>query len=191
MMKNPVAGRVKTRLANDIGNEKALKIYLKLLQHTHDVASKADAQLFLFYSDTIEHTDLFGKQLYKKYAQCSGDLGARMEYAFSIPFKSHYKKVVIIGTDCYDLTPKHLEDAFAALTDNDFVIGPAKDGGYYLLGMKRWHRWIFHNKSWSTAMVFSESKNEILSRNAKLFLLEELTDIDTFDDLQKINMLIE
>ena len=104
---------------------------------------------FLFYDHVVERNDIFPNSTYKKYTQCNGDLGVRMDYAFSIPFKNEYKKVVMIGSDCYALTAEHLAKAFEALDHHDFVIGPAHDGGYYLIGMKKWNRWILENKSWS------------------------------------------
>lgn len=185
MLKNPVLGKVKTRLASDIGDEQALKIYQELLLHTHSITQNLNADKFIFYSDVIERTDMFNNSNYKKYVQCSGDLGVRMDYAFSIPFKNEYKDVVMIGADCYDLTTKHIEQAFEALAgNNDFVVGPAIDGGYYLIGMKKWNRWVLENKSWSSATLFNETKNDITGRNGKLFELEPLSDIDTLADIQ-------
>jgi uncharacterized protein len=192
MLKNPVAGKVKTRLAADIGNEKALNVYLKLLQHTLDVTKNVNADKFIFYSDVVERNDLFDNILYKKYTQCSGDLGVRMDYAFSIPFKNEYKDVIMIGADCYELTQQHIEKAFEALTaNNDFVIGPANDGGYYLIGMKKWNRWVLENKNWSTSTLFAETKNDIIGRNGKLFELELLSDIDKVTDIQSHPKLME
>ncbi len=150
MIKNPVKGKVKTRLAATIGDDAALSVYQKLLQHTRTITDGVQADVFVFYSDVIDRNDLFTAGKYKKYAQCSGDLGVRMDYAFSIPFKNEYKRVVMIGADCYALTKEHINRAFTALDNNDFVIGPADDGGYYLIGMKKWNRWILENKNWST-----------------------------------------
>lgn len=185
MLKNPVLGKVKTRLAADIGDEQALKIYQELLQHTLAVSKNIQADKFIFYSDVVERSDMFDNSAYKKYVQCSGDLGVRMDYAFSIPFKNEYQHVVMIGADCYDITQQHIEQAFEALANNnDFVIGPANDGGYYLIGMKKWNRWVLENKNWSKATLFDETKNDILSRNGKLFELPTLSDIDTIADIQ-------
>jgi len=90
---------------------------------------------------------------------------------------------VMIGVDCYALTSEHINKAFQGLQDNDFVIGPATDGGYYLIAMKKWNRWILQNKKWSTEHLFNESKTEIENNNGKLFILETLSDIDTIKDL--------
>lgn len=185
MLKNPVAGKVKTRLAADIGDQKALAVYQLLLEHTCNITKHINADKFIFYSDTVERHDQFENSVYKKYTQCSGDLGVRMDYAFSIPFKNEYKDVVMIGADCYELTEDHIEQAFNALSNNnDFVIGPAHDGGYYLLGMKKWNRWVLENKSWSTDQLFKETRSDIINRNGKLHELAVLSDIDTVADIQ-------
>ncbi|MFI5172982.1 MAG: TIGR04282 family arsenosugar biosynthesis glycosyltransferase [Chitinophagales bacterium] len=185
MVKNPVKGKVKTRLAAELGEDKAFDIYLKLLERTNLIAQNINAEKYIFYSDLVSRNDMFDNGKYKKYTQCSGDLGARMDYCFSIPFKNELKEVVMIGADCFELTPEHIEKAFNELATHDFVIGPATDGGYYLIAMKKWNRWILENKPWSTNRLFDETKNEIESKNGKLFLLEALSDIDTAEDLFK------
>ncbi len=191
MIKNPVKGKVKTRLAKDIGDEKALSVYYELLKHTNAVAKEIDADRYIFYSDDVNRNDLFENNLFKKYVQCNGDLGVRMDYAFSIPFKNEFKKAVMVGSDCFDIKPDHINRAFDELDAHDFVIGPAQDGGYYLIGMKKWNRWILQNKSWSTDQLFLETKTEIQSKNAKLFELEKLNDVDQVDDLSRYPLLLE
>ena len=190
MIKNPVAGKVKTRLAADIGEKAALNVYNQLLQHTHHVAKTVNCHRFVFYSDVIERSDLFDQSDFRKYTQCSGDLGTRMDYAFSIPFKNEYKKVVMIGSDFFALDPSHITDAFNGLDQHDFVLGPAEDGGYYLIGMKKWHRWIFQNKQWSTSHLLQETQHDIINRNHSLQALEQLIDIDTVADAQKFPELL-
>ncbi len=183
MLKNPVIGKVKTRLAKDAGNEAALEIYKKLLEHTQNITSTVQVDKFIFYSDLIERKDNFDNASYRKYVQCSGDLGSRMDYGFSIPFKNEYKDVVMIGADCYELTTADIENAFEGLRSTDFVIGPAKDGGYYLIGMKKWNRWILQNKSWSTDQLLNETLADIQSKNATITTLRTLSDIDNINDL--------
>ncbi|MFT7587942.1 MAG: rSAM/selenodomain-associated transferase 1 [Limisphaerales bacterium] len=182
-IKNPEKGKVKTRLAKDIGDDAALEIYKKLLEHTRKVTEGVDVDRFLFYSDYVVRKDNFSEPIFRKYAQCHGDLGDRMSYAFSIPFKSSYKKVVIMGSDCWSLTSQHIKDAFSALDNSDYVIGPANDGGYYLLGMKKWQRALFVDKAWSTDTVLEDTRAQIEKSGARLSLLEELNDIDNKTDL--------
>lgn len=183
MIKNPEEGKVKTRLAKTLGNARALEIYRAMLRHTQQITAEIPADRFLFYSDMIERSDIFPDKLYKKYVQCTGDLGMRMDYAFSLPFKDAYKKAVMIGADCVALQAHHITAALAKLDTSDFVIGPSHDGGYYLIGMKQWNRWIFRDKPWSTAALMAETEKDIRARNAGLALLDTLHDIDTEEDL--------
>ena len=182
-IRNPEKGKVKTRLARDLGEDEALAIYLRLMEHARKVALETQADRFLFYSDYIDRADAFDNSAFKKYVQCGGDLGARMDYAFSLPFKmGTYRKVVIIGSDLPDLSPGLVEEAFAALDDHDYVLGPSADGGYYLLGMTRWQRSLFLNKAWSAESVLSDTRREIEAGGGRLHLLRELRDIDTAAD---------
>jgi hypothetical protein len=189
MAKNPIRGKTKTRLATTVGEEKAMEVYRDLLDHTSKVAcSLEEITRFVFYSDYIERADMFADKDFRKYVQCNGDLGTRMEYAFSIPFKNEYRKVVIIGTDCIDLNSDIIRNAFESLDKNDFVIGPAKDGGYYLLGMKKWNRWVFKDKPWSTERLYELTTGEMRTKGASIFELEMLSDIDTLEDLQSSSL---
>jgi len=105
-----------------------------------------------------------------------------MQNAFETAFKNAYEKVVIVGSDLFDLKPTHIEDAFTALEKNEVVLGPSLDGGYYLLGMKKMHPNIFKNKEWGTDMVLETTLKDLELQNVKL--LEALNDIDTFEDLK-------
>ena len=105
-----------------------------------------------------------------------------MEQAFSEAFEAGYKKVVIIGSDLYDLTKEDLKMAFLELNDQDYVIGPAQDGGYYLLGMKQKTPQLFSNKDWSTESVLKQTMKDL--RQEKLKLLPVRNDIDTFEDMR-------
>lgn len=185
-LKNAVKGKVKTRLAASIGEEKTLKIYEILLNRTTEITERFQVDKLLFYSDYIERNDSFNNDVYKKYVQCSGDLGKRMDYAFSIAFKRGYKNAVIIGTDCYELTREIIEEAFHQLDIHDYVIGPAADGGYYLLGMKHTEKTLFENKSWGGDTVFEDTRRQILAAGKTLFLLPTLTDLDDVDDLHTL-----
>jgi len=186
-VRNPVRGKVKTRLAAGVGDDEALAIYGRMLEHARQTALAVDCHRFLFYSDVVERTDAFDNQAFRKYCQPSGDLGARMDYAFSLPFKmGGYKRVLIIGSDCPGLTPALVEEAFDALLTHDFVLGPSVDGGYYLLGMTRWQRSLFENKRWSTDSVLADTRRDIEAGGGRLFLLPELRDVDTVADWEAL-----
>ena len=183
--KNPELGKVKTRLAKTIGNERALEIYKKLLTHTQSIASPIDADKFVFYSDTINETDQWSAADYYKKLQFNGDLGQRMAAAFQEAFSLGYQSVCIIGSDCYELTSAIISEAFSKLSDHDVVIGPTHDGGYYLLGMKLLYKPLFLNKSWSTDTVFSDTINDFDTLSLTSYRLIKLSDVDEEKDLPK------
>ena len=105
-----------------------------------------------------------------------------MKNAFKELFDMGYEKVAIIGSDCFELTAAIIREAFALLKNKDAVIGPAKDGGYYLLGMKKMIEPVFENKQWSTDSVFRETINDLTENNFSFACLPVLTDVDTEED---------
>jgi len=185
--RNPELGQCKTRLAKTIGDEAALKIYKFLLEHTARISEKSKADKFVFYSESIKKNDIWNSDVFRKKLQQGTNLGERMENAFTELFQLGYEKIIIIGSDLLDLKTKDINNAFEQLQDHDIVIGPAKDGGYYLLGMKTIHSKIFKNKPWGTSSVLKETMLDI--QNSTFALLEELNDIDTFEDLKPYQQL--
>ena len=181
-VRNPELGKVKTRLAKTIGDEDALKIYTTLLQHTESVINSISTDKVVYYSEKIQYGDIWSKTQYQKKLQKGTDLGMRMEFAFKTAFKDGYKNVVIVGSDLFDLKPTHINDTFTALENNEVVLGPSLDGGYYLLGMKKLHPTVFKNKKWGTDMVLETTLKDLEPQTVKL--LEVLNDIDTFEDLK-------
>ena len=135
--RNPQLGKVKTRLAESIGEEKALEIYRALLEHTQSITLNLDCDKFVFYDQNIENNDIWLESVYDKKLQFGVDLGAKMQNAFNQLFELGYKNCIIIGSDIFDFKDFHIQDAFYKLQFSDVVIGPAEDGGYYLLGIKR------------------------------------------------------
>lgn len=181
--KNPDAGKVKTRLAATIGDEKALAVYVRLLSHTASVSSDLPMDKFVFYSDQIIKDDTWDDAVFYKEIQKGNDLGEKMENAFENIFEKGYRKIVIIGTDCPELNAGIIINAFACLDTRDVVIGPAADGGYYLLGMPQLHGSLFRNISWSTNIVLKETTDRCHTSNLKYGLLPILNDIDEEKDL--------
>lgn len=182
-VRNPELGKVKTRLAAAIGPEKALEIYLHLLQHTRDVTQHLPMDKRVYYAGRVPQNDLWPEAQYQKRVQPEGDLGQKMEAAFAAAFADGYTSVVIIGSDCLQLTQEVVQQAFEKLQAHDVVVGPAKDGGYYLLGMKTLHPAIFRNKRWSTAHVFPDTLQDILHLHLSYALLPRLSDVDYVEDL--------
>ena len=176
-------GKVKTRIAQTLGEENALKIYKKLLIHTNVITENLPVDKYIFYSDYINKSDLWSANIYYKELQSGHNLGERMKKAFSLLFERKYAGIVIIGSDCHSLTSQLILSAFASLKLNDVVIGPAVDGGYYLLGMKHFFPQIFNGKKWSSDSVFNETIHQIKALNLRVSLLEILNDIDTEKDV--------
>ncbi|RIJ34428.1 TIGR04282 family arsenosugar biosynthesis glycosyltransferase [Pontibacter oryzae] len=182
-VRNPELGKVKTRLAASVGPEKALEIYLHLLQHTRDVTLPLPMHKLVYYTNAIDTNDFWPNDKYEKRVQPPGDLGEKMQAAFAAAFDEGYASVVIIGSDCLQLTDKIILDAYQKLEKSDVVIGPALDGGYYLLGMNRLHPRLFQNKHWSTERVFPETIHDIQELHLSYALLPHLSDIDHIEDL--------
>ena len=187
-VKNPEIGKVKTRLAATIGNEAALVIYQELLLHTVSVTERMPVNKFVFYSDHVEQEDVWNNKHYRKEVQEGVDLGERMKNAFASAFQKEYNKVVIIGTDCPDLNAEIIMNAFDHLQSDEIVIGPAEDGGYYLLGMKQVYSDLFENLQWSTNTVLSDTLKVCDELDLKYQLLPVLSDIDEERDLQAFKL---
>ncbi|HZH38006.1 MAG TPA: TIGR04282 family arsenosugar biosynthesis glycosyltransferase [Flavisolibacter sp.] len=181
-VRQPVAGCVKTRLAADIGPEAALFVYRELLAHTRSVCTQLAVDKYLFYVNTIADQDDWD-DTYHKQIQQGNDLGERMQHAFSQVFGMGYERVCIIGSDCLELSADNVKEGYSLLQDNDFVIGPAKDGGYYLLGMRHRLKPVFDAINWSTSNVFQQTVEKINLLQNSLALLPVLADIDVVGDL--------
>ncbi len=187
--KNVQYGKVKTRLAATIGNQKALSVYRRLVAHTVSITSKLKIDKIVFYSDSIIDKDEWGNNIYQKKLQSGKDLGERMKNAFKSSFTAGYQKVIIIGTDCFELNEGLINMAFERLNDDDIVLGPAKDGGYYLLGMKKFHPSLFENIEWSSEKVLKQTLTSAMRLNLSVFLLPPLSDIDREADLKDYSAL--
>lgn len=182
-VKNPELGKAKTRLAASIGNEAALQVYKRLLERTKEITSPISFAKAVFYNQFVDKNDIWPNEDFAKMLQSNGDLGQKMESAFDWAFQNDFQKVCIIGSDCYDLTTDNLTEAFECLDNHDAVIGPARDGGYYLLGLSKACSSIFQNKEWSTDSVCSDTEKDFQSEGMSYRKLETLNDVDTIDDL--------
>jgi len=184
----PVEGKVKTRLAKDIGNKNAASFYNVCADHILSEVRKVKESgvgLFLFYSDKNEDGDIknwVGDDFYF-HSQLGDDLGTRMLNAFRLVFKEGYKKIIIVGTDVPDIDSALLLNAFNELNENEFVIGPSEDGGYYLLGMKTLTVDVFEDMKWGKETVFDSTIEKLDNKKARYKILRKLVDIDTKQDL--------
>lgn len=179
-LRMPEWGKVKTRLANTLGNDAALSIYQDLMAMTLSTATHSNLPVYLFYDGGLpplnERNNSFSYHL-----QIDGHLGTRIAHALSFVLASH-AKVIIVGSDCPDLTPEIIHHGFDLLDDTDIIIGPARDGGYYLLGCKALIASLFEDIPWGTPSVFALTKEKIKQAGLQFQTLVELTDIDTEDD---------
>lgn len=184
-VKNLIPGHVKTRLAEEIGIDGALDVYQFLVEHTAEVCDEVvGCAKAIYYSEYVEIEDIWDTEQYKLFIQKGDTLGMRMLHAFQDSFERKYKKVVIVGSDSYELNAGIIEEAFDELDENEVVIGPAKDGGYYLIGLKKAYPQFFEKKKYSHKQVMNELLVEVSNINASFHLLPQLSDIDTFQDLK-------
>ena len=185
LTRNPVPGRVKSRLAAAVGPEAALQVYLTLRDHTAGVMKACHAEKAVFYSDEIPREDCFLDCGAQAFLQEDGDFGARMHHTFTTGFSRGFRRMVLIGSDCPDIDAGIIEDAFSALENHDAVLGPARDGGFYLIGLKRERPELFEGRTWSHQHVLQETIGIFEKTGASYVLLPELQDIDTIEDLRQ------
>lgn len=183
-IKNPIPGKVKTRLAADIGDEKALEIYTTLLTQLRRVTDTLSVDKFLFYSDYVEIKDSWDGAEYNKHQQAEGGLGERMKDALKQIFHAGYARILLIGSDIYGINSSIITRAYEELDSNDLVIGPAEDGGYYLIGMKQLIAAPFVLQTWSHADVLTETLDILKKEGFSWSLIDVLRDIDTLEDVK-------
>lgn len=176
----PVPGQAKTRLIPALGEAGAAAIHRKLAERTVAVMRESGLPMEIHFTggreSDFEHW--LGEGLaYRE--QREGDLGDRLRAAIDPP------PVVFVGADCPNLAAKHLEQAGTALMENDVVIGPAEDGGYWLIGIAQNHGWLFADMDWGTDAVLPETLKQLAKRDIEPVLLETLADCDRPEDLDR------
>ncbi len=181
-VKNAVPGKVKTRLAKTIGDEKALNVYLNLLEITKKEVLKVEAKKEVWYAWDIGIDDIWEESLFVKKVQIEGDLGEKMKDAFNKSFIEGTEKMILIGSDCPTLTGEIIEEAFDKLNKNDVVFGPSEDGGYYLIGMSSFKPEVLEDIEWSTEKVMEQTEQKARENKISLAKLEPLNDIDNEED---------
>lgn len=183
--RNPELGKCKTRLASTIGDQAALAIYKFLLQHTVSITENLFFDKQVLYSEEVLENDLWNSNIFEKKLQKGIDLGERMQNAFIDGFKAGYKNICIIGSDMFDLSQNDLENAFKQLEKHNFVIGPAADGGYYLLGMNLLNKKLFIDKAWGTGNVLKHTLVDLEGEN--YISLDTRNDVDLYEDIATID----
>jgi len=185
--KEPLPGRVKSRLAATIGDIAAAELYQAMLRDVLNLSRKLTGVETVVYWDCPEQTlpllaERFGCRSRR---QPAGDLGVRMQAAFAEMFDDH-EICCIIGSDTPDLPLAYVQEAFDLLAaeTSDTVFGPSADGGYYLLGLRRVIPQLFTAIDWSTDLVLRQSMAAAASAGCRATLLPEWHDIDTHADLE-------
>tara|TARA_R110000751_G_scaffold39719_1_gene94086 strand:- start:94572 stop:95189 length:618 start_codon:yes stop_codon:yes gene_type:complete len=182
--RNPELGKGKRRLAATVGDQAALEIYSFLLEHTRKITKDLPLTKQVWYSEQVHQNDAWDAIIYDKDVQKGEDLGLRMENAFKTAFENH-DHVIIIGSDMYDMNQADLEKAFQQLETHDAVIGPAIDGGYYLLGFtKKLVAGVFVNKEWGTETVLEKTLQDL--KNVNYATLDARNDVDYYEDIKDI-----
>jgi rSAM/selenodomain-associated transferase 1 len=186
-VKRPAPGAVKTRLAATIGQEAAARLHQALAEHVLEATTPraGEYERLVFFDPPEALADmrawLPGVRLLP---QSSGDLGDRMADAFARAFARGARRVAIVGTDTPDVSRETVLEALAALEASDVVIGPAEDGGYYLLALGTPRRELLSGIAWSTPSVCAETRARAVAAGLSVRLLRSLRDVDTFDDLR-------
>lgn len=186
-LKYPEAGKVKTRLAKDIGKDEAARIYSQMaLNIIESVFAPKSYNTIIFYDPPEKEQEIknwIGEKEVQYAPQIGNTLGDRISNAFKVVFSSGMEKAVIIGTDCLDVTSEIINEAVNLLDETEVVLGPAEDGGYYLLALNKYRPEIFQDINWSTRHVLEQTVSKIVENRLTYHKLKTLKDIDTVEDI--------
>ena len=181
----PVPGKVKTRLAREVGDDKAAQIYRELLDHAFQMIESLpkDIKCAIAWDNSNNNRAEYTK--HHRWIQPSGNLGEKMSWAISHSIEKGAGKAMIIGTDCPTITLSTITDAFQTLDNAEVVLGPAEDGGYYLVGAKQVIPALFPDLQWGTNLVLQETIKSLENAGISYSLLDLKYDIDTWDDWKR------
>lgn len=187
-MKYPEPGLVKTRLAKDIGKQKASLLYRLFVEAVLKGTQDRRFARIIFYwppEKKIQIRNWIGSDL-EIYPQKGVDLGERLSHAFKFAFEKRAKRVIAIGTDCPTLESRVIVEAFRRLKDSSCVLGPALDGGYYLVGLSSFYPELFKGIPWGQNTVLEKTKDKIKNSGLKFSILKPYPDIDSLADLNLV-----
>lgn len=186
----PEIGQVKTRLIPALGAEGATALHQQMVEHTFNQArslclQRLQMQVTVLYAGEVEPVmvaEWLGAE-FLAHPQALGDLGDRLVQGFDRAFTAGAQKVLAIGTDCPGLNASLLEQALVALDHQDVVLGPALDGGYYLIGLRSQQPQLFQGITWGTGSVLEETLAAIQVQHLNYSCLTPLADVDRPEDL--------
>lgn len=186
----PEAGKVKTRLMPPLSPEQARDLHQAMLLDALEAGREAGAdRRYLYWADPPSDrpwSDAAREAGYVESLQRGRDLGARLEAAFDDLLTSPAARVVVMGTDCPELSRALLDEAFHRLEDHDLVLGPTDDGGYYLVGLARPAPQLFRNVRWGSATVLATTLARARDDGLRTAQLAALADVDTPADLERL-----
>ena len=184
--RSPERGRVKTRLAKDVGLDRALDLHVwsgaRGVRAVTATPRTWDVYVTFTPAGACEAVTAWLPRVDDLFAQPDGDLGARIQHAVTYTFARGHSAVVLVGTDCIAVTAERVREALGALATHDAVLGAASDGGYYLVGMNR-PLDVFHDIAWSTDTVADATRARLRDVGARWAELPVETDVDTVGDL--------
>jgi uncharacterized protein len=189
----PEPGKAKTRLIPVLGTEGAANLHRLMAEWTIanaiSLQKKRQLSVAIYYTGSSQQVmqDWFGTDLIY-HQQLDGDLGTKMSASFQTSFDLGIDKVVIIGTDCPKLKAEVIAKAFDELSGQDLVLGPAKDGGYYLIGLRRTIPELFNEIKWGTNTVFADTLAIAENLDLNIAVLPILADIDRPEDLLDLDI---
>jgi len=188
--REPKDGKVKTRLAKDFPTPTVTRLYKAFVKDVLNVARKTRCdQRFIYYvgnGSSMPFLRQFENHFQLK-KQTGKNLGERMYRAFCYCKKKKFDRIIIVGTDCLTLTERDINKAFQKLENHDCILGPSRDGGYYLIALKSPHRKLFEGIDWSTESVLKQTLRGARQLNKKTFLLKNREDIDTTVHLKRFS----
>lgn len=189
-VKNPERGKVKSRLAAEIGDDSAVSLYKNLVVQMLSTLKEGTFPLYIYFFPKNAQKPIrnwLGRE-YLYIPQNGKDLGERMRNGFIDGFAMSYKRTVLIGSDIPNLPMKYIEEAFKSLKEMDAVIDPAFDSRYYLIGFKdkTFSPQVFEGIAWGTENVFDETMKKLKRFRRAVYTLPYLSDIDTAEDLKHL-----
>ena len=192
--KQPIPGKVKTRLAKDIGDEAAARLYEAFLTDIVErMRETADRRILCYTPNNADAAAYFtelSRGDFDLVTQSDGDLGDRLEAFFSEQFKEGHRKVIVIGSDSPTIRAGRIRVCFSKLGRGvgmvDAILGKSCDGGYYLIGLQRIADDIFDGIEWSTASVYDAQLVRLKEAEYLVGSLTSIPEVDTIDDLSRL-----
>ncbi len=191
--KNPKLGFCKTRLAKNIGDQRAMDFFVDSMKIVAESVFGVGCDVFVYFAGELPGEESETFKIWEKAEwrlQVDEDLGVRMFEAFSSVYGMGYQKILLVGTDCPEMDENVLREGFSTLKSKDVVYGPANDGGYYLVGFGKdfddSYKGLFEGFEWSTDKVLEESLKRCDEIGLKYALLKELVDVDYYEDLEDV-----